>query len=162
MDNTIDIDQVKQALFAASRLGNVPVLREIFGILDDLNIHDERGYTPLILAVYNAQLEAAEALIDAGVDLNVGDNHGNNALMGACFKGHTEIAKLLIDRGAQVDALHGNNGTALMFAAMFARTEIIDLLLANGADKNLRDSRGLTAYDHAVQQGNSEAAEKLQ
>ncbi len=155
------MDQITQALFAASRQGNVPVLKEIFGLRDNLDVRDEKGYTPLIIAVYNGQMEASAALIEAGANLDAADGSGNNALMGACFKGHTEIAALLIEKGASVNARHGNNGTALMFAAMFNRLEIIDLLLIAGADPAMTDNRVMSALDHAIQQGNVDAAEKL-
>ncbi|WP_223845587.1 ankyrin repeat domain-containing protein [Flavobacterium selenitireducens] len=157
----IAMDQITQALFAASRQGNVPVLNEIFELTRELDVRDEKGYTPLILAVYNNQIEAAGALLDAGADIDAADAHGNTALMGACFKGHTEVAGLLVKRGVALDSRNGNGGTALMFAAMFQRVDIIKLLLDSGANKELLDSRGLSALDHANLQGNSAAAEKL-
>ena len=77
--------------------------------------------------------------------------------MGVAFKGYADIARLLIDNGAHTDMQHGNGGTALMFAAMFGRHDLLKLLLAAGADKHLLDVRGLSVYDLAAQQGNTEA-----
>ena len=48
-----------------------------------------------------------------------------------------------------------------MFATMFGRNELVKFMLDKGADKSIRDKRGLTATDLAIQQGNVEAAELL-
>jgi ankyrin repeat protein len=160
--NSIKMDEITQALFAPSRQGNVLVLKEIFLRKDNLDVYDEKGFTPLIIAAYNNQAEAVKALLDAGVDSNKADHSGNTALMGVCFKGYADIARLLIERGANINAQHGNGGTALMFAAMFGRNGIVDLLIERGADSTLTDLRGFSAADHAAQQGNSAAVAKLQ
>ncbi len=155
------MDEITQALFAASRQGNVPVLMEIFGVRENLDVQDEKGFTPLIIAAYNNRPEAVAALLEAGADPNATDNGGNTALMGAAFKGYTEVANVLISKGADLDAQHGNGGTALMFAAMFGRNEVVDLLLGSGADRDIRDVRGMTAFDLAMQQRNTEGGAKL-
>jgi ankyrin repeat protein len=49
-----------------------------------------------------------------------------------------------------------------MFAAMFGRNELLKLLLKYGADKTLLDSRGLSVFDLAAQQGNEAAIEILE
>ncbi|HKG04918.1 MAG TPA: ankyrin repeat domain-containing protein, partial [Pedobacter sp.] len=79
------------------------------------------------------------------------------ALMGVAFKGYDRIAKLLIESGANLNLQHGNGGTALMFAAMFGRHDLLKTLLQSGASKSLLDIRGLSVYDLAAQQGNTEA-----
>ena len=106
------MDEITNALFAASRQGNVPVLEEIFLIKKELDVRDERGYTPLIIAAYNNQPGATLALLKAGANPDAADASGNTALMGACFKGHAAIVKILLENGATVDACHGNGGTA--------------------------------------------------
>lgn len=147
--------------FNAARMGDAAFLREHIGEIEDLNVRDSRGYTPLIIATYNGQLEAAEILLEAGADVNASDYGGNTSLMGVCFKGYPEIATLLIRYGADLNLQHGNGGTALMFAAMFGRNNLLKLLLDHGADKYVRENRGLTAMDLAAQQGNAEGVELL-
>ncbi|HYF01960.1 MAG TPA: ankyrin repeat domain-containing protein, partial [Patescibacteria group bacterium] len=95
-------------------------------------------------------------------DVNAQDKSGNTALMGVCFKGYPNIAELLITSGAELDLQHGNGGTALMFAALFGRNDIIRMLLKHCADASKTDFRGMTARDHAMQQGNEEGAEILE
>jgi len=57
-----------------------------------MNIQDEKAYTPLIIACYNNQYEAAKLLLNAGANINAADYGGNTALMGASFKGYVKIA----------------------------------------------------------------------
>jgi ankyrin repeat protein len=49
-----------------------------------------------------------------------------------------------------------------MFATLFGRNQLVKTMLEFGADTTLRDIRGLSARDLAVQQGNEEALQLLQ
>ena len=152
------MDSTHQFLINAARQGDLGALRELIAGGADVNVQDEKGYTPLIIACYNGQLEAARLLLDSGADVDAQDFGGNTALMGVCFKGYPDIAELLIQRGASLDMQHGNGGTALMFATMFGRNELVKVVLKHGANKDITETRGLTALDLAIQQGNEEAA----
>ena len=145
--------QTTQIIIHASRIGNIEVLQELIRLETDLNVRDEKGYTPLIIACYNNQYRAAKLLLDSGADVNAQDYGGNTALMGVAFKGYKDIAEMLIAQGARLNLRHGNGGTALMFAAMFGRNDVLQLLLHHGADRTLTDSRGLSVFDLAAQQG---------
>jgi ankyrin repeat protein len=68
-----------------------------------INIEDTKGFTPLILAVYNNHPHVVEHLLGNGAMLEAGDTAGNTALMGVCFKGYKDLAKMLIDAGVEVD-----------------------------------------------------------
>lgn len=115
-----------------------------------LNCTDARGFTPLIIAVYNDQPEVADFLLLQGAEADQQDLSGNTALMGACFKGYTDIVKKLIAAGADVNAVNGNNVCALSFAATFGRLEIAEILLQHGAHVDIRDVRGKSPLHHAI------------
>lgn len=93
---------------------------------------DPRGYSPLMLAVYSGQLEAARLLLDRGADPNGADHGGNTILMGASFKGHLDLVRLLLDSGAKVGARNLGGLTALDFANTFGRAEVAVLLRERG------------------------------
>nr|WP_068888661.1 ankyrin repeat domain-containing protein [Pedobacter panaciterrae] len=151
------MDPITSALIHASRTGNLPLLQEIIDQNNNLEVQDDKGYTPLIIASYNHQLAAARLLLQSGADVNGKDAGGNTALMGVCFKGYTDIAELLITHPhVNLNALNGNGGTALMFAVMFGRNELTQLLLNHGAEVNITDNRGMDALGIAVQQGNEQ------
>ncbi len=112
---------INELVIPAARKGDVAVLRELIRQNADLNVREEKGYTPLIIACYNNHYATAELLLQNGADVNAQDTGGNTALMGIAFKGYADIAKLLIENKADLNIQHGNGGSALMFAAMFGQ-----------------------------------------
>ncbi len=119
-----------------------------------INMAGNKGFTPLIVAVYNDQPEMVDFLLLHGAHINAQDAAGNTALMGVAFKGYKAIAKKLIDAGADVNIRNSNGAPALTFAATFGQLEIAEWLLQKNADMFLPDNRGKTSMDHAVLQEN--------
>jgi ankyrin repeat protein len=115
---------------------------------------DMKGFTPLILAVYNNSAGVVDFLLQKGAKTSGQDAAGNTALMGVCFKGYRELAQKLVAAGADVNERNSNGATALTFAATFGHLEIAELLLQNGADTQVQDTRGKTPLDHARMQEN--------
>jgi hypothetical protein len=142
-------------IFDACRRGDLEEVQALYK--EDpqvINAVDMKGFTPLILAVYNDQPAVVEFLLDKGALLDSGDGAGNTALMGVCFKGYQNIAVKLIEAGADVNARNANGATALTFASTFGHLGIAEMLLQKGADQSLADSRGKTPLDHARIQEN--------
>src|SRR5688500_14879213 len=105
-----EMNNLPEALFYAARIGDTTLLQTVLAQKPDVNIQDNRGFTPLILACYNGNMEAARLLLEAGAEVNLPDFGGNTALMGVCFKGYAPIAELLIANGADLNLQHGNGG----------------------------------------------------
>ena len=94
-----------------------------------VNQADEKGFTPLVLATYVGNREAAELLIDQGADLNYQDPMmGMTALMGVSFKGSAELTQLLLDHGADPAIKNKSGETALDFANKGGHTSVAALL----------------------------------
>lgn len=81
-------------------------------------------------------------------------------LAAAIMKGDTEAVKKFIEYGADVNEL-SNGATPLMIAARFNKADIIRILLSSGAEKNAKDFKGFTAYDHAKAAKSTEAMDAL-
>nr|WP_322624203.1 ankyrin repeat domain-containing protein [uncultured Flavobacterium sp.] len=145
-----------QDAISAARTNDVALLAQLKSAGTDMNKKDGRGFTPLIIAVYNNSYEAALYLIEDGADVNAADSSGNTALMGAAFKGYTNLAALLVKNKANVNLANYNKAPALIFAVTFGQTEIVKMLLAAGADTTIKDAFGKTALDHARIQENEE------
>ncbi|CCW19078.1 Ankyrin [Sphingobium indicum BiD32] len=153
----------QELLFEAAKLGRTDLIPALVKAGGDVNAYEARGFTPLILAAYNGQAAAVDALIAAGADPCKPDaNQGNTAQMGVAFKGDDAIAARLLKEKCDVNARNNAGQTALMMAALFGRTKQIDLLLAAGADPAIADASGRTAAVVAATQGNDGLAARLQ
>lgn len=158
------MDSKELAFFLdACRKGDVADVNKMCELFPELiNAADTKGFTPLIIAVYNNHPQVVKLLLQNGAHPNAQDLSGNTALMGACFKGFKECANLLIEEGADVNIRNGQGAPALTFAATFGQLEIAKMLLASGADKTFTDSRGKTPFDHARMQENEALMALLQ
>lgn len=148
---TVDPNEI----FDAARRNDLQTAEKIYEASPEaIHAADMRGFTPLILAVYNNSVEVADFFLKHGAKINGHDAAGNTALMGVCFKGYKELARKLLDAGAEVDERNSNGATALTFAATFGHLEIAEMLLQKGADPTVQDTRGKTPLDHARLQEN--------
>jgi ankyrin repeat protein len=89
------------AIFA--RLKQTPEFSEVD--FSDVNATSTEGDNALHWIVRQGDLNAARALIVAGIDINKAGDLGYTPLHIACMNGHADIAQLLIARGADVFAL---------------------------------------------------------
>src|SRR5690606_30831803 len=62
-----------QQLLAAAARGDVGAVREGVARGADLEVRDERGRTPLLVATHRNHVAAARVLIEAGADVNAKD-----------------------------------------------------------------------------------------
>ena len=137
------------------RLGNTKELeRQIEADPALVNLRDEKGFPPIILATYFDQPQVTRLLLEKGAEVDGRYAAGNTALMGVCFKGNMDITRMLISEGADVNARNSGGTTPLIFAAMFEQLEVTQLLLQNGADKTMRDAQGNFAYTYAEKKEN--------
>lgn len=127
---------------------------------------DQNGYTPLIYACQNNQLETAFLLVTCGSNVNHQSIHGFTPLMFASWQGHTEIIALLIQHKADVKAkTFTNNDTALHFTALAGYPKACLLLRKAGARTNAKNKNKKTPMDniktHADQMQASMTGRKL-
>jgi ankyrin repeat protein len=80
------------------------------------------GFTALMFAAREGDLESARIMLDAGVDINLGDVDSATPLVAAIMNKQYTLAKFMIDRGADVNIVEANGRTAL-YAAIDIRNE---------------------------------------
>ena len=85
-------EKLNDMVLRAAKSDNKALIDEYIKLGGDLNIHDEKGYTPLIFAAYYGHASMVETLLDAGANPCLEDKRGNTARMGAVFKGKFRIA----------------------------------------------------------------------
>lgn len=143
------VSEAERYLLAASREGDSELVAGLLKAGTPLNIQNDRGFTPLILAAYHGHTDTVRVLLAAGAEACSGDSRGNTALMGAAFKGHADIVELLLQQPCAVDQSNGVGQTALMFARLFNRQEVVEKLRQRGASEAAKDASGRTAEDWA-------------
>ena len=71
------------------------------------------GFTPLLFAAHQGDLDGARILLNAGADVNETSSDGS-ALLVATIRGHVPLAIFLLDQGANPNASrNGLHGTPL-------------------------------------------------
>jgi hypothetical protein len=124
-------------------------------------IHDERGWTPLMLAAFYGHNEVIGVLIKHRANILARDLLGNTALHWAVDAGQTASAKLLIENRAEVDACNNSGLTPLFRAIMRRHLGDVLLLIDSGANLNLTTRDGSTALHKAAAEGYTEIVRTL-
>lgn len=106
--------------------------------------------TPLILAVFNENIDAAQILLDAGADTNVNSGQGDTPLRWSVEENNYDMVTLLLKYGGNglIDEFGGDMGlTALGIAASQLNIRMIKLLVDAGANIEEIDDEYLTARE---------------
>ncbi len=119
----------------AARQGAIEAVRTLAELGADLNLTDPDGATALVLAIINANYEAAALLLDKGADPNVADNEAKMAALYAAVDMH----RLAVGHGRPNPRPSGPLGAL----------DIIQRLLAQGADPNARLAAPLMQRHHS-------------
>jgi ankyrin repeat protein len=125
----------------------------------DVHARSKGGFTPLLFAAQQGDLDSARILLAAGANVNAATPDGDTALLVASASGHEALAIFLLDKGADPNAAERNGITALHYAMLkglvrmvginqrrpFApylyrpnMVELVKALLARGANPNAR------------------------
>ncbi|MEL7003003.1 MAG: ankyrin repeat domain-containing protein, partial [Bacteroidota bacterium] len=99
--------------FGATFMGNVKVVKQHIKAGTDLNMKDQYGSTPLMIATTFGKAEIAKALFEGGADLHVTSADGSTALHTAAFLCRTEIVEELLKNGANKDLVNNYGSTPL-------------------------------------------------
>jgi ankyrin repeat protein len=121
-------------LHAAAARGDVLELEQRIASGEDREAVDGRHRTPLHVAVYRRQHNAARALIRLGADPNKLEIDRYDIITIAAVAGDVPMLKLALEGGGNPRAITSRyDGTALIAAAHLGHTEIVKTLIAAGA-----------------------------
>jgi len=135
-------------VFSAAAIGITGKLRTLLNGSPDLaNAVAPDGFSPLGLASFFGQKEAAELLLDNGANVNAAALNSQRVmpLHSAVAGQHLGIAKLLVEHGALVNAEQEGGFTPLHGACQNGQVEMVKLLLDNGADIHALSHEGRSA-----------------
>ncbi|MCC7073692.1 MAG: ankyrin repeat domain-containing protein [Deltaproteobacteria bacterium] len=144
----------------AIRRGDVAALQAFIKAGGDVNGHDGRGMTPLLLASVRGDVASMQLLLDAGAGLDVA--HGRSGALPlhlAASGGNVDAVKLLLGRGASLEATWPINGHSPLVEAIFKNNAAAALaLLDAGADPTRVTIRNVGTMDLALRNTTLNAA----
>lgn len=124
----------------------------------NLDAESFNGDNALMIAAFNGNEKAVKALLDRGANVN---KDGWAPLHYAAASGNEKIVRMLLEKDAFVDAVSPNATTPMMMAARGGHIYAVKLLYDAGADPTIKNQRGYTASDFAMENKNSKIVEGL-
>lgn len=143
-------------LFEAAALGRVERLRELLDADSAaVNLFSPDGMTPLGLACFFGQTDAARLLLSHGANVNTASRNAMKvAPIHAAVAGkNVEVIELILSGGADVNAKQQQGWTAIHSAAMHGDLALLEKLLALGANPAVKNDDGKTSLDLARENG---------
>lgn len=122
------------AIYVAAEGGYVDQVKEFIKKGADLNIANENGWTPLIVAACHDESEVIETLARCGADLDKTDINNDSAVTIAAWNGCVKTLHVLADHGANLDLPDEDGVTPLCSADLASQTGACAALMCLGAD----------------------------
>lgn len=154
-------DFTPQGLLKSVEEGNQDAVQVFLSCGVDLEVRDERDWTPLMISAFNGNEEFALLLIKCGAKITARDRTGYTPLHWAAYNGYDKVVKLLLDKGADPNIQSQFGWTALMQAATRGHLVSCAYLVAQGADVNLSSVDGWTAIHKAANNGHTQIVKLL-
>lgn len=116
-------------LCAAARCDNIEYVKWLIDRKADVNIiSKDRGYSPVMDAVWKKNIEMVKLFIKKGADLNIMSSDGQPILVLAVGNGNAKIVELLLKAGANPDVQDGMGMSARSYANLFKNDDLIKLM----------------------------------
>jgi ankyrin repeat protein len=150
-----------QGLLKSIEDGNQNAVQLFLSCGVDLEIRDDRNWTPLMVAAFNGNLDFTKLLIQCGARVSTQDKNGYTPLHWAAYNGHVDVLKYLIEKGAEPNLQSQFGWTPLMQAATRGQLLACAYLIHRGADVNLTSTDGWTSLHKASNNGHTQVVKLL-
>ncbi|QPC78184.1 hypothetical protein HYE68_008936 [Fusarium pseudograminearum] len=150
-DDCDDLIYGDQLASAASK-GLVPAMNRLLKAGANVN-GSKRAAIPLVWAVRQNQLRAAQALIESGAQIDSVDHLGDTALCLAAQQGNKTIIDLLCKHHANIEHKGWMTSTPLTFAVKGGHADAVEILLDRGAKTEVGDSNLAHPLEIAASEG---------
>src|SRR3954469_20422797 len=143
--------QAYGGLHAASARGDVPEIEKRIAAGENKEAVDSRQRTPLHVAAYQKQHDAARALIRLGADPNKLESDRYDIITIAAVANDLPMLRLALDGGGDPKAVTSRyDGTALIAAAHLGHVEVVRMLIAARAPLDHVNNLNWTALIESI------------
>jgi uncharacterized protein len=144
-----------RGLHAAAASGDVAAIEKRVAAGEDKEALDDRRRTPLHVAVYQKQHDAARALLRLGADPNRQEIDRYDIITIAAVANDVPMLRIAIDGGGNPKAITSRyDGTALIAAAHLGHAEVVKMLIAAKAPLDHVNNLKWTALIESIVLGN--------
>ena len=119
------------------------------------------GFTLLMNAATNADIEIVKLLVKYGADVNKVDSKKRTPLRMAADRGALDIVDFLISKKAKINVQDDTGVTPLFMAAYSGNADVVNLFIKYKADLNLKHVDGDTALFFAISNDHTPVALSL-
>ena len=138
-------------LHAAAAAGNVAEIERLVAAGASRELRDGNGRTPLHVAAYRKQYDAARALMKRGANPNALDAQRYDIVTIAAVADDVPMLKVALEGGASAkNVTSPYDGTALIAAAHLGHDEVVKVLIAAGAPLDHVNNLRWTAVLEAI------------
>lgn len=121
---------IEKELFQAVTANDLKAVQSILSANTvNLEVKNDKGETPLMVATYKMYNEIALYLIDHGANVNTQDHNLNSPFLYAGAEGNLELVQKSLAHGADFTVFNRYNGTALIPAAEKGHLKIVKVLV---------------------------------
>lgn len=153
MDPNSVNDKGEAALMTAARESGPEVVRALLQARAKVNVKNQFGDTPIMLAALRGNLPIVKLLRQAGAEIN---QPGWTPLQYAAINGHNTVIEYLLSAGADLALTAPNGATPVMLAVLGKKPDTVKLLISYGFDVNAKNEKGETALALAKRQQSEE------
>jgi len=150
------------ALHYAAMHNRLVVVKELLANKADPHVGDFQGTTPLHHALGYGNVSAAELICAAGGSLTKANDKGDTPIEYAMAHCSLTSARFVIKQNNNnINATDHFGSTLLHYAAFKNKLDVAQWLVEQGIDVKIRNKKGETAFDKAVQVGSVEVMDYL-
>lgn len=144
----------------AARSGHVNMVATLIRHGANPLVLDVEGFAVIHLATMFMHTNVVAYLLVKGVDPDMPDKFGVTPLMYAAQRVHSrDPAQLFITFNARINAQDPKGNTALHYCVAYNNMTVMDILINRGASIDIKNNKGLTAYELAVDRGKHHIAQ---
>ena len=125
MNNTEVMQKIEKIIFD----NDMEAFKKTIDALENVDIQDKYGWTPLHLAIRRGREEMVRYLVEEkNADIDIQDASGWTPLMEAIMDDFPQIVKYLVEKGADLSIANNRGATAPMLAQKFQRVSMFEYL----------------------------------